>query len=199
MRTPVWRTTMCISRAIAVGRMPTYRCQQPTFQERGGFPAQRQCPARTPVKIGGLAIQHRRLRLRAAPAMPPLFPRAVGRPFAGATSRRLAARPEIDHRILRRREWAGIEAVAAADVTNLSKQHEGNRLSDRCIHTPPAGWARGMHAGHRNRVLTGLAVILQGTSFSFLRAVTQALQPMLRPGIYKGISCAPGLYPLTPP
>jgi hypothetical protein len=24
-----------------------------------------------------------------------------------------------------------------------------------------------MHAGHRNRTLTGLAVILQGTSFSF--------------------------------
>src|ERR1019366_1249849 len=74
----------------------------------------------------------------------------------------LAARAEIaDLRILRGAEWAGIETVAAADAQILGVEHDavGGRV-DGLGRAHRLAWRVGaMHAGHRDRPLSRLAIV----------------------------------------
>jgi hypothetical protein len=104
----------------------------------------------------------------------------------------LAAGAEVARlRELRRAEGAGVEAVAAADAEVLGVQHHAFLGLVEAVHRADrhAGRVRAVHAGHRDRALAGLAVVdghhrrrlmPQGTSCSFLQAVTQALHSMQR-------------------
>src|SRR5581483_11688354 len=74
----------------------------------------------------------------------------------------LAARTEVaDLRILRRAEWTGVEAIAAADADILGMQHHRVGGGVERIHRAHrrAGRVGAVHAGHGDRALAGLAVI----------------------------------------
>src|SRR5258707_1510151 len=74
----------------------------------------------------------------------------------------LAARTKIaDHRILRRPERAGIEAIAAADAQILVVQHDAvfGRIDPDVRANGRTGSVGAMHAGHRDRALAGFSVI----------------------------------------
>src|SRR5258705_324282 len=74
----------------------------------------------------------------------------------------LAARTKIaDHRILRRPERAGIEAIAAADAQILVVQHDAvfGRIDADDRANGRTGRVDAMHAGHRYRALARFSVI----------------------------------------
>src|SRR5208337_9853 len=74
----------------------------------------------------------------------------------------LPARAEIAHLgVLWRAEWAGVEAIAAADAEVLGVQHHAVGRGVEAVHRADrlAGRVGAMHAGHGDRALTRLAVI----------------------------------------
>ena len=115
-----------------------------------------------------------------------------GPPAAIGTFVHLAARAEIaDPGILRRAEWAGVEAIAAADAQILGVQDNsvGRGVEQLTGHTAAHGASvQCMQAIETERspglpslmVTTRRRLMPHGTSFSFLQAVTQALHSMQR-------------------
>src|SRR5713226_10017296 len=74
----------------------------------------------------------------------------------------LSARAEIAHlRILRRAEWAGVEAITATDALILGMQHDAIRGRVNALDRTNrlAGRIGAVHTGHRHRTLAWLAVI----------------------------------------
>src|SRR5712692_8993516 len=74
----------------------------------------------------------------------------------------LAARAEIaDLWILRRAEWAGVKAIAAADAEILGMQDHAVGRGVEAVHRTDrlAGRVGAVHAGHGDRALSRLAVI----------------------------------------
>src|SRR5262249_61934574 len=63
--------------------------------------------------------------------------------------------------ILRRAEWAGVEAIAAPDAQVLGVQHHPVRSGVEAVHRADrlAGRVGAVHAGHGDRALARLAVV----------------------------------------
>src|SRR4029079_18692603 len=93
-----------------------------------------------------------------------LFLAAVGVRAAGTEGAlvHLAARPEVtDLRILRRAEWASVEAVTAPDAEIFRVQHQRVRRGVEAVYGAyrRAGRIGAVHAGHGDRPLARFAVI----------------------------------------
>src|SRR6266851_5412141 len=74
----------------------------------------------------------------------------------------LSTRAEIAHlRVLRRAEWAGVEAITATDALILGMQHDAIRGRVNALDRTNrlAGRIGAVHTGHGYRTLAGLAVI----------------------------------------
>src|SRR4029079_745748 len=93
-----------------------------------------------------------------------LFLAAVGVRAAGTEGAlvHLATRPEVtDLRILRRAEWASVEAVTAPDAEIFRVQHHRVRRGVEAVYGAyrRAGRIGAVHAGHGDRPLARFAVI----------------------------------------